>query len=97
MRKYEICLVLNQNLEETDRGNVLQKVKDYVTRFGGSVIEPVEEWGKKRFAYEIDRMKEGYYYFIPFNGDTKIAQELENQLRIMENVVRYLVVRQDNK
>lgn len=96
MRNYEICLVLNQNLEEAARGDVLQKVKDYIVRFGGDVKEPVEEWGKKRFAYEINHMKEGYYYFVSFDGDTKVANEMESQLRIMDNVVRYLVVRKDN-
>ena len=93
MTKYEICVVLGENLEEEQRNQELQKIKDYITRFNGTVIDPVEDWGKKKFAYEINGKKEGYYTFITFDGDENTAQQLENQVRIMENVVRYLIVK----
>lgn len=94
MTKYELCLVLNQKLEEGERANEIQKVKDYISRDGGKVLEPIEDWGKRKFAYEIDYMKEGFYYFVPFEGEKNTPQELENQVRIMENVVRFLIVKQ---
>ena len=67
---------------------------DYVTKFGGTITE-VEEWGKKKLAYEIQHMKEGYYYFIKFDGEATVPGELEQAVRIMDNVLRYLCVRQE--
>ena len=71
-----------------------EKVKEYITRFGGTVTN-VDEWGKKRLAYEIQKMREGYYYFIHFEADATAPAELEARLRIMDNVLRYLCVRQE--
>lgn len=95
MNKYEICVVLNAKLEDEARNSELEKVKSFITRFGGNVIEPVEEWGKKKFAYLVDGMEEGYYYFIKFDGKTTTPHELEESVRIMENVVRFLIVKQE--
>ena len=94
MNKYELAVVLSAKLEDDERAAALEKVKGYITRFGGNIVD-VDEWGKKRLAYEIQHMKEGFYYFIPFTGDSETPNELESQLRIMEPVVRYLCVRQD--
>lgn len=93
MNKYELCVVLSAKLEDDERAAAIEKIKEYVTRFGGAVGENIQEWGKKRLAYEIQHMKEGLYYFIPFTGDSETPNELESQLRIMEPVIRYLVVK----
>ncbi|MBO6134805.1 MAG: 30S ribosomal protein S6 [Lachnospiraceae bacterium] len=92
--KYELCVVLNSKLEDEARNSEIEKIKAYITRFGGTPDEAIEEWGKRRFAYEIDGMNEGYYYFIKFDGATHTPGELENSVRIMENVVRFLIVKQ---
>ena len=55
----------------------------------------MEDWGKKKLAYEIQHMKEGFYYFIQFEAEATCPAELEKRVRIMENVLRYLVVRKD--
>ena len=91
---YELALVLNGKLEDDARAEALEKVQNYITRFGGS-IENVDDWGKKRFAYDINKQKEGFYYFIKFQSeDNNCPNELESNIRIMESVVRYLVVKQ---
>ena len=72
----------------------VEKVKEYVARYGGTVTN-VDEWGKKRLAYEIQKMKEGFYYFIQFEADATAPAEIERHVRIMENVIRYLCVRQE--
>ena len=95
MNKYELCLVLNANLDEEQKSSDVEKVKSYITRFGGNVIEPIEDWGKKKLAYTINHMKEGFYYFIQFEGNTTTPGELENNVRIMENVIRFLIVKQE--
>ena len=66
MTKYELALVVNAKLEDEERLATVEKAKEYITRFGG-VITNVDDWGKKRLAYEIQKMKEGFYYFIQFD------------------------------
>ena len=91
---YELALVLNGKLEDDARAETLEKVQNYITRFGGSVVN-VDDWGKKRFAYDINKQKEGFYYFIKFQSENNnCPNELEANVRIMESVVRYLVVKQ---
>ena len=94
MNKYELVLVVNAKIEDEARTAVVDKAKAYVERFGATVTE-VEDWGKKKLAYEIQHMKEGFYYFIQFEADATCPAELEKRVRIMENVLRYLVVRKD--
>ena len=94
MNKYELVLVVNAKIEDDARAAVVEKAKAYVTRFGGTVTE-VEDWGKKKLAYEIQHMKEGFYYFIQLEADEACPAELEKRVRIMDNVLRYLVVRKD--
>ena len=94
MNKYELVLVVNAKIEDEARTAVVDKAKAYVERFGGTVTE-VEDWGKKKLAYEIQHMKEGFYYFIQFEADATCPAEVEKRVRIMENVLRYLVVRKD--
>ena len=92
MSKYELALVVNAKIEDEAREAVVEKAKGYVARYGGTVTE-VEEWGKKRLAYEVQKMREGFYYFIQFEADATCPAEVERHVRIMDNVMRYLVVR----
>ena len=66
--------------------------EEYITRFGGTITN-VDEWGKRRLAYEIQKMREGFYYFIQFEADSTCPIEVERRVRIMENVIRFLCVR----
>ena len=94
MNKYELTVVVNAKIEDDVRVATVEKVKEYVARYGGTVTN-VDEWGKKRLAYEIQKMKEGFYYFIQFEADATAPSEIERHVRIMENVIRYLCVRQE--
>lgn len=94
MNKYELAVVVSAKIEDDARAEVIEKVKDLITRVGGNVTD-VDEWGKRRFAYEIQKMKEGFYYFITFESDSNCPNEVEQRVRIMENVIRYLCIRQD--
>ena len=95
MSKYELCVVLNAKIEDEERAAELEKIKGLVTRFGGA-ITGVDEWGKKKLAYEVQKMKEGFYYFIAFESeDSNCPNEVEDNVRLMEQVVRYLVVKQE--
>ena len=94
MNKYELTVVVNAKIEDDVRVATVEKVKEYVARYGGTVTN-LDEWGKKRLAYEIQKMKEGFYYFIQFEADATAPAEIERHVRIMENVIRYLCVRQE--
>ena len=92
MNKYELAVVVSARIEDEERTAVVDSCKALIERFGGAITE-VDEWGKKRLAYEVQKMKEGFYYFIRFDAES--TAPIENRVRIMESVVRYLIVRQD--
>ena len=94
MNKYELALVVNAKIEDEARNKVVEDVKGLVTRFGGTITD-IDEWGKKKLAYEIQKMSEGFYYFIHFESDSTTPGEIESRIRIMENVLRFLCVRQE--
>jgi len=96
MNKYELTVVVSAKIEDDERAAVIEKCKGYVTRFGGNVTN-VEEAGKKRLAYEIDKQKEAFYYFIQFESETSAPAEIEGRIRIMDNVLRFLIVRLDEE
>lgn len=94
MMKYELALVLSAKIEDEERAAMVEKVQAMITT-AGAAITNVDEWGKKQLAYEIQKMKEGFYYFIHFDSDSVCPNEVEAHIRIMEPVIRYLCVRQD--
>ena len=94
MNKYELAVVVNAKIEDDARTATIEKVKELIARFGGNVTD-VDEWGKKKLAYEIQKMHEGFYYYIQFEADAQCPAEVERHMRIMDNVLRYLVVRKD--
>lgn len=94
MNKYELAVVLSAKLEEDERAAAIEKIQGYITRFGGTVTN-IDEWGKKKLAYEIQKMKEAYYYFVQFESDSTCPGELEKRVSILDNVIRYLCVRKD--
>ena len=96
MNKYELAVVVSAKIEDEDRAATLEKCKGLIERFGGQVTN-VDDWGKKRLAYEVQKKKEAFYYFIQFDADSTVPAEIESRIRIMDNVIRYLCIRQDEK
>ena len=94
MNKYELCVVVSAKLEDDDRAAVLGRIKEQIERFGGQIAD-VEEWGKKKLAYEIEKQHEGFYYFIHFDAEPDCPAEVVERVRIMDHVLRHLCVRQD--
>ena len=92
MNKYELAVVVSAKIEDDERAAVVDKCKALVERFGGNITE-VDEWGKKKLAYEVQKMKEAFYYFIQFESDSVCPNEVEAHVRIMEPVIRYLCVK----
>lgn len=94
MNKYELAVVVSAKIEDDARAQVIEKVKDMIARFGGNVTD-VDEWGKRRLAYEIQKMREGFYYFVRFEAESTAPAEIEQRMRIMDNVIRFLCVKQE--
>ena len=94
MNKYELALVVNAKIEDDARTATVEKAKEYITRFGGNVTD-VEDWGKQKTAYEIQKMDEAFYYFIQFEAEADVPAQVEENVRIMDNVLRFLCVRKD--
>ena len=96
MNKYEMTVVVSAKIEDDERAAVIDKTKALVERFGGTITN-VDEWGKRRLAYEVQKMKEAFYYFIQFDADSKAPAEIESRIRIMDNVIRFLIVKNEAK
>lgn len=95
MNKYELALVLSAKIDDDTRADLVEKAKGYIARYEG-VVGQTETWGKRRLAYEIAHQREGYYYFIHFDAEPSCPADLESHVRIMDNVLRYLIVRTDS-
>lgn len=94
MNKYELAVVVKPILEEEALKAEFESVQEIITKFGGN-IEKVDDWGKRKLAYEIKKFNEGFYNFITFTANSETPVEIERRMRIKENVLRYLVVRQE--
>ena len=94
MNKYELAVVVSAKVEDDVRVETVDKCKALIERFGGQITN-VDDWGKKKLAYEIDKMNEAFYYFFQFDAEGNTPAELESRVRILDNVIRYLCVRRD--
>ncbi len=92
MSKYELTVVISAKLDEEARTATFDKVKSLIERFGGTVAG-VDEAGLKKLAYEIQKMDEAYYYFVTIDSDNAdMTRDLENRLRIMDGVIRFMCI-----
>jgi len=94
MNKYELGIVVRADLEEETFQAEMSRVKGLVERFDGA-IDKVDEWGRRKLAYPIMKLTEGMYTFITFTSPAGTPREVESRLRLMENVLRFLIVRKD--
>lgn len=94
MRPYEAMVVLRPNLDQEALEAVQARLTSVITDQGGQITH-VDQWGKRRLAYEIDGHIEGFYVVIKFQGDPGITTELERIMRITDSVMRFLVVRDE--
>ncbi len=88
---YEVTYIVRPNLEEADVDQRVEQIAEGLRSNGGEVGE-IEKMGKRRLAYEIDDVREGYYVVMKFKSEAAQAKELERQLRLNENVMRQLVI-----
>ena len=97
MNKYEMIYIIDTGLEEAARKELIEKVSALITNNGGEIEKVDETWGKRRLAYAIDYTTEGWYVLVNFQAPAELPRELERNLKINENVLRYLVVKLEEK
>lgn len=96
MNKYEVIYIIDTTVEDAPRKELVAKFNEVVTANGGT-IEKIDEWGKRRLAYTIDYKNEGYYVLMHITAPAELPRELERNLQINENIVRYLIVKLEQK
>lgn len=93
MRKYEIMYIVETSNEEL--------IETIVTKFdkllvdNGATIEKTDRWGKRRLAYEINDLKDGYYVLTTFEAEATVVQELDRVMRITDGILRHMIVKQE--
>ena len=95
MRKYETIFILHPSLDEEAVKANIEKFKGVIEN-GGGTVENVDFWGKRKLAYEIAKVNEGFYTLINFEANTELPKELDRVLRITDGVIRHIVVKQEN-
>jgi small subunit ribosomal protein S6 len=96
VRDYELMIVLDPNLDEEALETATNRVQSTINQRGGAV-KNVESWGRRRLAYPIGRNRDGTYVLLRFQAKPEATAEVERALKLMESVVRYLVVRVEEK
>ena len=94
MRTYELMVIFDPEIDDRNTGPVLEKFLTVVTKDGGTV-DNVDVWGKRKFAYEIDKKNEGIYAVVQLKSEPDAVKELDRQLGLNENVLRTKVLRAD--
>lgn len=96
LRRYELMVILDPNLEERTVAPSLDQYLNVVRQDGGD-IESVDVWGRRRMAYEINKHAEGIYAVVEFSAQPDTVKELDRQLSLSESVLRTKVVRPGSK
>ncbi len=94
MRSYECAVILQPSVSEEGLKGSTAKYVDVIARGGGEITQ-VETWGKRRLAYEIMKQPEGHYFFYRFRGSNDLILELGRQMRIDEDILRHMIVRDE--
>jgi small subunit ribosomal protein S6 len=95
-RQYELVYILPPETSEQQAGDLHEQIAGIVSRMNGT-IEKSENWGRRKLAYEIGHFKEGVYVLEVINGSGELMKELDRRLKVIDEVVRHLIVRVDEE
>ncbi len=90
MRNYELAYIADPELDTQALKALEEKVQEWIEAVGGKVLK-IDRWGKRRFAYMLRKRNEGYYLFYQFQIPTQAGKEIERNLRLNEQVLRYMI------
>jgi small subunit ribosomal protein S6 len=94
MRRYETIYIANPNLDDEAVKDVVTKFSDLIRKQKGSVVK-IDEWGKRKLAYEVKRFDKGYYVLLDFCGFPEMVTELERNLKLDDRILKYSTVKSD--
>ena len=94
MNKYESMYILKPELEDEPRNELIKKFSDIIEANGGK-IEKTDEWGRRKLAFPINYIADGYYVLVNFEGPGELPAEMERNFKISDDVLRYMVIRLD--
>ncbi len=95
MNKYESIIIVTPKAEDQEIKTIIEKIKEIINTNNGSITK-VEELGKRKFAYEIQKYKEGYYVLFEFEADSSVISKIERYYRITEDIIKFLTVKKDD-
>ena len=96
MKAYELLFFVDPQITEEVRAGVMKRIDVAITEDGG-VIDNVQDWGKRKLAFEVDKLTEGDYTLIDFHADPTQITELDRVLRINDAVKRHMIVRRTDR
>lgn len=92
MSNYEMLYIINNEISEESKKAVIEKINAIVTKNGGEIAN-VDEWGTRKFAYPINYKTEGYYVLVNFSADASVPEEINRNIRIMDETVRCMILK----
>ena len=95
MSKYESVLVISMKLGEEGIQNLIEKFKALISE--NATLDTVDEWGKRRLAYMINKESEGYYVLFNFTSNADFPAELDRRYKITDGVLRTLIIKKDEE
>jgi small subunit ribosomal protein S6 len=96
MRKYEVMYIIRPNIEEEAQKALVERFNNVLTE-NGAELTNVKEWGKRRLAYEINDFRDGYYMLVNVSAPATAVQEFDRLAKISEDIIRHIVVSQEDK
>ena len=96
MRPYEVMVILEPSLEESQVQQIINRSTEVLTK-GNGTVNKVEKWGKRRLAYELNHRTEGYYVLFDVTSEPPPMDELDRALRLADDVLRHKIVRIPDK
>ncbi|AEG62082.1 30S ribosomal protein S6 [Desulforamulus ruminis] len=94
MRNYELLYIIKPDVEEEQLTALVEKFKALVEGQGAEVTK-LDKWGKRRLAYEVDHIREGFYVLMQFKAEPAAAAELDRVMKITDGILRHMIVRED--
>ena len=97
MNRYELTYIIDTAVEENARKELIEKFSELIKANGGEIEKVDETWGKRRLAYAINDKTEGYYVLVTMKAPSDLPREIERNLEINENIMRYLTIKLEEK
>lgn len=93
VNNYESIFIINPDIDEEGTKALVEKFKNLLET--SAQLESIDEWGRRKLAYEIDDKNEGYYVLANFSADSQFPQELERIYKITDGIIKYMVIKKD--